>query len=216
MEQVAKWSDLTGQDRPGKPWLDGLPRMIFVSDMSDMLSAAISFDYILDEVIWNVLNEDGMKHRWLWLTKRPKRMAEFSRWLRRDTKVQWPRNLWVGTSVTSQANVNRIRELLMVGNEYTTRFVSLEPQWEAIQMGELLQQIDWLIQGGESGTVKHPFDVAWAEQVRKECEKAGVAYFLKQLGAHVVDQGSRLRLRSKKGVDGMEWPTRLRTRQIPG
>ncbi|WP_339750321.1 DUF5131 family protein, partial [uncultured Rubinisphaera sp.] len=103
-------------------------------------------------------------------------------WLRNDARVQWPTNLWVGTSVTSQASVKRIRDLLKVGNEHTTRFVSLEPQWESVQMGDLLQQIDWLIQGGEAGTVKHPFDVVWAEQVRKECQAADVAYFLKQLG----------------------------------
>jgi hypothetical protein len=31
--QAAKWSDLTGTVRPDKPWLDGLPRVIFVGDL---------------------------------------------------------------------------------------------------------------------------------------------------------------------------------------
>lgn len=82
-------------------------------------------------------------------------------------------------------------------------------------MGDLLRQIDWLIQGGESGTVKHPFDVAWAEQLQSECQGARVAYFLKQLGTYVVQRGSRLRLKSKKSVDWAEWPKRFRIRQTP-
>lgn len=33
MATAAAWSDLTGTARPYKPWLDGLPRLIFVPDM---------------------------------------------------------------------------------------------------------------------------------------------------------------------------------------
>lgn len=116
MEVATKRSNLTGCKRRDKPWLDGLPRMIFVSDMSDLLSHTVTFDYILEEVIWNVLNEHGMKHRWLWLTKRPSRMADFHAWLRHTMKVQWPRNLWVGTSVTTQPTVSHVKDLLRVGN----------------------------------------------------------------------------------------------------
>ena len=142
-------------------------------------------------------------------------MAEFSRWLRHEAKVQWPRNLWVGTSVTTQSTLHRVRELLDVGNEYTTRFISLEPQWEPVRFGELLPRIDWLIQGGESGTVKHPFEIAWVDQMRDECQRAGVPYFLKQLGMHVLENERRIRLCSRKGTDRSEWPERLRVRQVP-
>jgi protein gp37 len=215
MQKATEWSDLTGQPRPDKPWLDGLPRMIFVSDMSDTLSSAVSFEYMLDEIIWNVLNEHGVNHRWLWLTKRPDRMAKFSQWLRSKAKVQWPSNLWVGTSVTTQATVSRVHDLLRVGNEYTTRFVSVEPQWDVIELGTTLKQIDWVIQGGESGSIKHPFDTVWADRLRDQCQKVGVPYFLKQLGTHVIEDGRRFRLKSRKGVNWDEWPKRLRVRQMP-
>jgi protein gp37 len=189
--------------------------MIFVSDMSDTLSSAVSFEYMLDEIIWNVLNEHGVNHRWLWLTKRPDRMAKFSQWLRSKAKVQWPSNLWVGTSVTTQATVSRVHDLLRVGNEYTTRFVSVEPQWDVIELGTTLKQIDWVIQGGESGSVKRPFDTAWADRLRDQCHGADVAYFLKQLGMHVIENGQRTPLKSRKGVNWDEWPERLRVRQMP-
>src|SRR5881227_2433663 len=34
MAEAARWPDLTGTKRKGKHWLDDLPRLIFVSDMS--------------------------------------------------------------------------------------------------------------------------------------------------------------------------------------
>lgn len=162
-----------------------------------------------------IATPSGMKHRWLWLTKRPRRMADFHAWLRHNMTVQWPRNLWVGTSVTTQATVSRVKDLLRVGNDHTVRFVSLEPQWESVSSGNLLPQIDWLIQGGESGTVRHPFDIAWADHVRTECRAAGASYFLKQLGSHVLLDGRRVRLDSSEGNRASEWPKRLRVRQMP-
>src|SRR5690242_4986762 len=92
MKKAAAWRSLAGMARLDKPWLDGLPRLIFVSDMSDALSLAVSFEYLEDEVISTVESAAGRQHRWLWLTKRPARMREFSSWLQRP----WPPNLWVG------------------------------------------------------------------------------------------------------------------------
>jgi len=45
MVKAAAWSDLAGTDRPDKPWLNGMPRTIFVGDMGDILSRTISYDY---------------------------------------------------------------------------------------------------------------------------------------------------------------------------
>src|SRR6185295_13086529 len=38
MAEAARWPDLAGQQRPEKPWLGRMPRLIFVSDMGDALS----------------------------------------------------------------------------------------------------------------------------------------------------------------------------------
>ena len=100
--EAARWSDLTGKPRHEKPWLDGYPRLIFVSDMSDALSSTVLFQYLRDEIIVNVTSDPGVRHIWLWLTKRPRRMAEFSCWLA-QRGIDWPGNLWTGTSITTQA-----------------------------------------------------------------------------------------------------------------
>ncbi|QDT66612.1 DUF5131 family protein [Calycomorphotria hydatis] len=215
MADATRWSDLINKDRPDKPWLNGMPRCIFVSDMSDLLSASISFEYIFEEVMSNVLSEYGKRHRWLWLTKRPKRMKEFSHWTRHTMKVQWPINLWVGTSITSRGTLGRVGDLLQVGSDHTRRFLSVEPQWELITIGQPLRGIDWVIQGGESGSAQRPFDISWADSLREECQHADVPYFLKQLGKNFVSEGHRLYLQSSKGNDWSEWPERLRVREIP-
>ena len=78
MTEAALWSSLRDLDRVEKPWLNGLPRLIFMSDMGDALSENISFEFLHREIISSVMTHRGRRHHWLWLTKRPERMAEFS------------------------------------------------------------------------------------------------------------------------------------------
>jgi protein gp37 len=214
MAEAAKWPDLTGEARTNKPWLDGLPRHIFVGDMADTFSRDVPFNYLAEEVFANVVSDLGRRHQWLWLTKRPGRMAQFSRWLKRRG-IAWPTNLWAGTSVTTQSTTSRISKLLEVGNGDTSRFVSVEPQWGPVTLAKWLPRLTWVIQGGHSGGTGHPFDLAWADQLRDECGQYGVAHFLKQLGSRVVESGQVLKLAMGSNGDWSVWPKRLRVRQMP-
>lgn len=214
MREAAEWPGLAGKRRPGKPWLDGLPRIIFVSDMSDSLSATVPFEFLREEVVENVSSEAGLRHRWLWLSKRPEQMSKFSRYLASDG-FEWPENLWAGTSITSQATTTRIRHLLDVGDDRTVRFLSIEPQVEAIDLRHWLPEVDWVIQGGESGRNARRFDVAWASSLIEDCRSLGVPYFLKQLGSHVLGPGSPMRFEDSHAGDWSEWPEALRVRQMP-
>jgi protein gp37 len=178
MVEAARWLDLAGEPRKDKPWLDGLPRLVFVSDMSDALSAAVPFEFLEEEVVRTVASPSGQRHQWLWLTKRPDRMARFSEYLKAKG-VGWSKNLWAGTSITTQATTSRIKHLLRVGREDNIRFLSVEPQHEDIELGEWLPRLDWVIQGGESGKAATPFALEWAHRLIRGCREAGVAYFLK-------------------------------------
>ena len=211
MSKAARWSDLTGRKRSDKPWLDGLPRLIFVSDMSDALSDSVTFEYLNKEIIDVVESESGLRHRWLWLSKRPQRMAAFSRFIDRP----WPQNLWVATSITTQASTARIKHLLEIGDESTFRFLSVEPQWEPIDLGEWLPRIDWVIQGGESGTSAQEFHLEWAESLIAQCNVHRVPFFLKQLGSNVCWKGVRTSYIHSHGGNWLEWPNSLRVRQLP-
>ncbi len=215
MADAAKLPSLAGLRRNEKPWLDGLPRLIFVSDMGDALCASVPFDWLRTEIIDNVISPDGRRHRWLWLTKRPQRMAEFSTWLGAQG-IPWPTNLWAGTSVTTAGTTRRIDELLKVGTTETVHFLSVEPQLEPLDLRPWLLRLDWVIQGGESGRQPRKFDIAWTLDMRDHCQEDGVPCFLKQLGAYTFRGEERVRLHDRHGGDWSEWPIDVpRIRQMP-
>lgn len=159
----------------------------------------------------------------------------------------WPLTwVWLGVSAEDQQRADeRIPDLLET--PAAIRFVSVEPQMGFVSIRKWMHDstclefssggcicseprevhLDWVIQGGESGRNARPFDVAWARSLRDECREAGVAYFLKQLGANIVDvhpdqAGAveeaimrTLKLRDSHGGDWDEWPLDLRVREFP-
>ena len=214
MIEAAGWPNLSGKPRKDKPWLNSLPRQIFVSDMSDSLSKVVTFKYLRDEIIANVTSVQGKRHHWHWLTKRPDRMAKFSAWLK-ALGTSWPENLWAGTSITTQATTSRIDSLLKVGDEQTIRFLSVEPQIERIDLRPWLPKLDWVIQGGESGRKARPFNLAWGDDMIAQCSQHSVALFIKQLGSVVTEGGERVTFEDSYASDWSEWPERLRIRKMP-
>ena len=210
LEAAARWSDLRGRPRPEEPWLDGLPRLIFVSDMGDSLAGRVDYEYLKTEVVDNALSEKGSRHIWLWLTKRPNRMASFSDWIH-EFGLNWPDNLVAMTTVTSSLTINRVQQLQRVRCKY--RGLSVEPLWEEVELP--LEGIDWVIVGGESGTSARPFGLQWARSLREQCERVETAFFVKQLGSNPIHEGSVLNLSDRHGGDWDEWPEDLRVREFP-
>lgn len=125
-------------------------------------------------------------------------------------KLQWPLpNVWHGTSIANQADADKnIPILLQVPS--AVRFVSAEPlvgpvdltPWpgnEVIAWGHEGRvgiaefevkppRLHWVIVGGESGPNARPCDVAWIRSIVEQCKAAGVACFVKQLGANIRDR----------------------------
>lgn len=209
--EMARKSDLRGIPDPEKPWLDGCPRLIFVSDMGDAFSRDSDFPFLEEEVIEPIRSTKGQRHFWLWLTKRPERMARFG-----ERIGGFPENVCAMTTLTGRDTLYRINELQRV--QASVRGLSVEPLWERIPLNQLdLTGIDWLIVGGESGShdAARPFDLAWARELRDRCRSSGVAFFCKQLGRRPLDSGIELRLKDKHGGDWSEWPEDLRVREMP-
>jgi len=200
----------TQSDIATKPWLHAFKKLIFISDMGDAFSRGISFEYLRDEVIAAVASPAGLRHVWLWLTKRPERMAKFSAWLSARS-IQWPENLVAMTSITSSATVGRVAQLQRVEARY--RALSVEPLWGEVHLP--LEGIDWVIVGGQSGPCSKPFHVEWAERIMNDCRADGSAFFLKQLGRRPFRSGVELQLRDEHGGDWDEWPEVLRIRELP-
>lgn len=213
MAKAASYKDLLGSTNPKTPWKDGLARTLFISDMGDALSSASQrqFDYLEREVINSVISEKGRRHLWLWLTKRPLHMRNFAKQI-----GGFPANLCAMTTVTGPDTLHRVDELRQI--KAPCRGLSVEPLWERIPPADLdLRGIDWLILGGESGSLAlaHPFHLEWAEELHDHCRQHGVAFFLKQLGRNPMAGGKLLRLRNSHGGDWGEWPSHLRVREFP-
>jgi len=209
--EMAHSRDLRGIPDPDKPWLDGCPRLIFVSDMGDAFSRDSDFSFLEEEVIAPICSPEGQRHFWLWLTKRPDRMARFG-----ERIWRFPSNVCAMTTVTGPDKLHRVDELRQV--PAAVRGLSVEPLWERIPSKNMdLTGIDWLIVGGESGRhdAVHPFDLSWARELRDACHSSGVAFFCKQLGRRPVDDGREFRLADNHGGDWTEWPEDLRLREVP-
>jgi protein gp37 len=95
-----------------------------------------------------------------------------------------------GTSPVDQPTADRmIVELAQVKGK---RFISLEPQLAPVDLmasvkdggevkGILMDHVDWVINGGESGPSRRPFNTDWARQLRDDCKAEGVPFFFKQI-----------------------------------
>jgi protein gp37 len=210
MIAAANWGSPTAAERADKPWLLDAPRMIFVSDMGDALSRSIPFGYLKQEIIDVVTTANGRQHLWLWLTKRPARMAEFGHWLL-DQGIQWPDNLVPMTTVTTQSTAGRVAELRKVPSKF--KGLSCEPMFGELNLD--LSGIDWCIAGGGSDVLAEPFHVEWALGLREQCHNTGTAFFLKQLGKNPMSNSQALKLKHRHGGDWPEWDQSWRTREIP-
>lgn len=210
MAAAARWEDLMGTTDPARPWLDGLPRLIFISDMGDALSSKELFPFLRREVA-HISSEMGSRHLWLWLTKRPANMRIFA-----NSIGGFPTNLCAMTTVTSAKTLGRVDQLRRV--PAACRGLSIEPLWERLAPEQLdLAGIDWVIVGGESGAraTARPFHLEWAEELREHCRRHRVAFFLKQVGSNPFWKGEPLALADKHGGDWSELPKEFRIREFP-
>lgn len=199
--QAANWCDLRGRERPDKPWLNGKPRHIFVGDMGDIFSKAVSFEFLKSELMTAIDSKNGQRHVWQILTKRPERLAKFA-----ESLGGLPDNVIAMTSVTSQRTADvRIPQLLSV--RCKSRGLSIEPLLESVDIVKACLNgsdsfgadlgIDWVICGGESGNKAAPMHPDWARAIRDQCRSAEVNFFFKQWGAWV---GGRLDRRKGKAI----------------
>jgi protein gp37 len=159
--------------------------MIFVNSMSDLFHERVPLDFIR-QVFASM--EEAHWHTFQILTKRPERLVEIAH------DLSWPENVWMGVSIENRRFVQRADALREV--PAAVRFISAEPLLGPLD-GLDLDQIDWLIAGGESGVRARTMDVDWVRELRDRCGKEGVAFFFKQWGGRTSKSGGRL-------LDGME------------
>lgn len=145
-------------------------KVVFVNSMSDLFHKDIPLDFI--KKVFHIMN-DNPQHVFQILTKRAERLFEL------HAELKWTHNIWMGVSVENDKVRNRIDFLRQTNAR--VKFLSLEPL-----IGPLhnlnLQNIDWVIVGGESGHKPRPMNPDWVVDIQEQCENHKVAFFFKQWG----------------------------------
>lgn len=156
------------------------PQIIFVNSMSDLFHEEVPFDFIAE--IFGVMKQASW-HTFQILTKRSQRLVDL------DSQLDWPKNVWMGVSVENQTYDFRIDDLRH--SHAQVKFLSLEPL-----LGPLsnlnLDNIDWVIAGGESGPGARPVEQNWVIDIRDQCIASKIPFFFKQWGGVRKKRNGRL------------------------
>ena len=162
------------------------PRLVFVNSMSDLFHKAVPSTFI--EAVFQVMNR-ASRHTFQVLTKRPGRVAQL------DRRLHWTPNIWLGTSIESDQWLQRLAPLKETSAQ--TKFLSLEPLLGPLP-GLSLENIDWVIVGGESGPGARPMEAEWVRDIRDNCVSSHVPFFFKQWGGV-------FKKRTGRTLDGRTW-----------
>ena len=151
---------------------EGVHYRVFCASMADVFEEGAPESEV--SRLWQIIRQTPMLD-WQLLTKRPERIAA-------NLPDDWGagyRNVWLGTRHQDETVVNRIDYLVRV--PAVVHFLSLEPL-----IGPLhnlpLENIQWVIVGGESGPKARPIDEDWVLDIRRQCRAAAVPFFFKQWG----------------------------------
>ncbi len=142
-------------------------RNVFLVSMGDMLGSWVEEDWIR-----KVLEVCDNARQWnfLVLTKNPKRAAQ----------VEWPPNLWVGTTVDCQARV-RAAEEAFADVQATVKWLSCEPLRERLTFSRL-DLFQWVVLGGASRSTRTPEFLPpreWVEALEAQARAAGCMVYEK-------------------------------------
>jgi protein gp37 len=145
-------------------------RVVFVNSMSDLFHPDVPIEFI--KAVFSVMNNTP-QHTYQVLTKRSERLLELS------DELNWTSNIWMGVSVENEEYTYRIGELAQTSAK--TKFLSIEPLIAPLKT-LVLDKIDWVIVGGESGHKARPIKKVWVDFIKNKCEEKNVAFFFKQWG----------------------------------
>lgn len=145
-------------------------KVVFVNSMSDLFHTGVPVEFV--QRVFEVMN-NCPQHTFQVLTKRGDRLFEI------HEQLTWTSNIWMGVSVENMKVIERMDFLRQTGAK--VKFLSCEPLIGPLP-GMNLENIDWVIVGGESGAKARPMKESWVWDIRQQCQDAGVAFFFKQWG----------------------------------
>ena len=162
------------------------PSKIFVCSMSDIFHKDVPFEFI--DKIFNIMRQADW-HIFQVLTKRSDRLLEYSK------RIVWPKNAWAGVTVEHKDYISRIDDLKQI--KAPVKFISFEPLLSEIPYINL-ENIQWVICGGESGPHAREVSIDWARHIRDMVKQQNIPFLFKQWGGINKKKAGRL-------LDGKGW-----------
>ncbi len=162
------------------------PKTIFVCSMADLFG-----DWVPDEWINDVFTacESAKQHRYLFLTKNPKRILQ----LAREERLPDHSNFWYGTTITKPEQQFFFQTPFFTNERRSNSygiFVSIEPIQKDFPVQERFSRIpgkqqnciDWMIIGAETGNRRDKTvpKREWIEHLITTGEKTGIPLFMKE------------------------------------
>ncbi len=181
-------------DRLNEPLKRKKPTIFFVNSMSDIFHENMPIVYL--DKIFDIIRKTPY-HTYQLLTKRADIMYKYL------SQIDIPENIWLGVTVENQLEglprINKLRQL-----KASVLFLSIEPLLE--DLGTInLNNIDWVIVGGESGNKARPMEKDWVLNIKQQCEKQDAAFFFKQWGTWGADKVKRNKKLNGKELEGKVW-----------
>jgi protein gp37 len=146
------------------------PRKVFVCSMSDLFHDEYTDEFI--QSVFKTMNETP-QHTYRVLTKRANRLAEMS------PELEWTDNIFPGVSIENREVYDRLDYLREVPSD--NRWLSIEPLLESVADIDL-NDIAWVVLGGESGPNARDMDVEWVREIKDKCIDEEILLFFKQYG----------------------------------
>lgn len=150
------------------------PKNIFVCSMADLFG-----DWVPDEWIDQVIKAciDAPQHRYLFLTKNPKRYAAlYQKGVFPAEGVNGLKEIWLGSTMTAPAN-------FFFGDRCARTFVSIEPITRPFSYsGDPFGNVDWIIVGAETGNRKNKVipKREWITEIAERCQETETPIFMKE------------------------------------
>ncbi|MEM9213995.1 MAG: DUF5131 family protein [Cyanobacteria bacterium P01_F01_bin.150] len=199
---------------------EGVRRKVFCASLCDVFDTEVPQEWRDD--LWSLI-ERCSNLDWQLLTKRLNTMksSELLDMVPDSWRRRFPRNVWFGHSICTQAEANNVIPK-MISIPARTRFLSMEPLLEAVNLAPVIgtSAIHWAIIGGESGSKARPFNIDWLNDFLVDCSEEEIAPFVKQLGANVEKgiHGDRWQIENldRKGGNIEAWRPWMQVRLMPG
>lgn len=156
---------------------DARPHLVFCASMGDVFEHRVPDDLGEHRArLWELIDQTP-NLIWQLLTKRPEWVPTMvpREWMH----GAWPANVWMGVTVEAE-RFARIRMPRLLRIPAPIRFLSVEPLIGDLDLSPWLDEVQWVIVGGESGSPRRELDHATARRLRDQCCAARVPFFFKQ------------------------------------